>query len=105
MGVTAVASIKLAKDVPSTGDLGEQGETVLLESDDAVLVQTEQVEEEDEEVQLKSGYTSGTVSDDEEEDADEVVLREIEKRGAKEGYVYSLSCFSKVGSCWRIEIG
>lgn len=76
-------------------DLGEKGETVLLETDDAVFVLDNQPEggDEDEEVLYKSGYTSGTVSDDEDEDADEVVMREIEKRAAKEGYVHNFLFF------------
>jgi hypothetical protein len=37
-------------------------------------------------VKLMSGYRSGTGSDeDDEESADEIVAREVERRGAKEG--------------------
>jgi hypothetical protein len=94
-GVVSVAPAALKGDggEEAQKDLGEGGETVLLESDSAVLVQTDAAVvdgEEEEGVHLKSGYTSGTVSDDEEEDADEVVMREIAKRGAKEGYVYNM---------------
>jgi hypothetical protein len=43
-------------------------------------------DDEDLEVQLKGGYKSGTGSDaEEDETADEIILRELEKRGAKEG--------------------
>jgi hypothetical protein len=43
-------------------------------------------DDEDVEVHLKGGYKSGTGSDaEEDETADEIILRELEKRGAKEG--------------------
>jgi hypothetical protein len=46
------------------------------------------VDEDDEklEVDLKDGYKSGTGSDaEEDETADEIIMKEVEKRGAKEG--------------------
>jgi lactate dehydrogenase-like 2-hydroxyacid dehydrogenase len=47
------------------------------------------VDEDDEdevEVKLKDGYISGTASDvDEEETADEIIMKELDRRGAKEG--------------------
>jgi hypothetical protein len=43
-------------------------------------------DDEDVEVHLKGGYKSGTGSDaEEDETADEVIMKEVEKRGAKEG--------------------
>lgn len=49
------------------------------------------VDEDDEdevEVKLKDGYISGAASDvDEEETADEIIMKELDRRGAKEGYV------------------
>lgn len=46
------------------------------------------VDEDDEEleVNLKDGYISGTGSDaEEDESADEIIMKEVERRGAKEG--------------------
>ena len=46
------------------------------------------VDEDDEEleVNLKDGYISGTGSDaEEDETADEIIMKEVERRGAKEG--------------------
>jgi hypothetical protein len=43
-------------------------------------------EDDDVEVNLKDGYISGTGSEaDEDETADEIIMKEVERRGAKEG--------------------
>jgi hypothetical protein len=43
-------------------------------------------DDDDVEVKLKGGYISGTGSDaEEEETADEIIMKEVERRGAKEG--------------------
>lgn len=53
-------------------------------------------DDEDVEVHLKGGYKSGTGSDaEEDETADEIILRELEKRGAKEGSAFLMTVFGQ----------
>lgn len=53
-------------------------------------------EDEEVEVKLKGGYISGSGSDaEEEETADEIIMKELERRGSKEGSAFLMTVFGQ----------
>ncbi|WVQ99862.1 hypothetical protein IAU59_007005 [Kwoniella sp. CBS 9459] len=65
---------------------------------ESVIVDSDGEDESDIKVHLKEGYQGGSVSsdsEDEEETADAIVAREIERRGGKEGMAFLMTLFGQ----------
>lgn len=58
-----------------------------LAMEQAIADDDDEDEDEDKDVRLKPGYLSGSASDEDDDDvsADDLIAREVEKRGGKEG--------------------
>ncbi|WVF72643.1 hypothetical protein IAT40_007461 [Kwoniella sp. CBS 6097] len=74
------------------------GEHHLDNCHESVIIDSDDEDEDDVKVHLKEGYHGGSVSsdsEDEEETADSLVAREIERRGGKEGMAFLMTLFGQ----------